>query len=170
MVYRSFLLTDDGLLMVFNSYSGQFDDKSDGAREFFFYTKSFNGFEWFVEGENLIVKAFDQRTFKVLLKTAQLQEISGGKVKVADKVSPDNAGGLEVLNFENIYLDAGFRLGGSPSLDPQAKTIVKNPQGQSCVIPNGKAYEYLAGSAHLKPKADLQKAVAVYCPQFGWDE
>lgn len=170
MVYRNYLLTDDGLLMVFNSFSGQFNDTSDGAREFYFFTNSFNGFQWFVEGESLIVKGFDQRTFKFLLKTAQLQEMSGGKVKVADKVSPDNAGGLEILTYENIYLDAGFRLGASPSADQKSTSVVKNPQGQSCKIPNGKAYEYKSGSAYLKPKADLKSTVNVLCPQFSWNE
>ena len=168
MVYRSFLLTGDGLFMVFNSYSGQFDETSDGAREFFFYPEKFNGFEWFVEGESLIVKGYDQRTFKFLLTTAQLQEMSGAKVKLANKVSPDNKGGLEILSSEQIYLDAGFRLGGSPSSNPNGKSVVKNPQGQSCKVPNGKAYEYRSGSAYLKPKDDLKQAVAVLCPEFVW--
>lgn len=168
MVYRNYLLTDDGMMMVFNSYSDQFDDKSDGAREFFFYTNSFEGFQWFVEGESLIVKAFDQRTFKFLLKTAQIQEISGGKVSVADKVSPDNAGGVEILNFENVYVDAGFRMAASPSADQKSSSVVKNPQGQICKIPNGKVYEYKTGSSYLKSKPDLKAVVNFLCPQFNW--
>lgn len=170
MVYRNYLLTDDGMMMVFNSYSEQFNETSDGAREFFFYTHSFDGFQWFAEGDSLIVKGFDQRIFKFSLKTAQLQEMSGGKVQVSDKVSPDNEGGLEILTYENIYVDAGFRLGGSPSGQQKSTSLVKNPLGQTCKIPNGKAYEYKSGSAYLKPKPDLKSAVSVLCPQFNWDE
>lgn len=170
MVYRSFLLTHDGMLMVFNSFSANFDDTSDGAREFYFYTRKFEGFSWFVEGESLIVRGFDQREFKFLLKTAQMQEMSGGDIYLEEKVSPHNAGGLEIIKYEAVYIDAGFRLAGSPSSDRKSTSLVKNPQGQACSLSNGKVYDYISGSVFLKKKIDVKKATAISCPEFVWDE
>ena len=117
LIYRDYLAASDGMLMVFNSYSAELSAASDGAREFYLFPNEFKGFQWKVEDQYLVVTGFVDRVLKFSLKTAQLEEISGATVKLADKVAPNNKGGLEITSADFFYIDAGFKLGDSPSYD-----------------------------------------------------
>lgn len=166
LIYRDYLLTDDGLLMVFNSFSADLNAPSDGAREFYFLPSEFTGFDWKVEGEYLVVTGFEDRTLKFSLKTAQLELVSGAEVKLAEKVSADNKGGLEILNPEFVLIDAGFKFGDSPSSDKSKSSVFTNASKQKCVMKNLKTYDYADGTAFLKPVDSLKAAVEVACPGF----
>lgn len=167
LIYRDYLLTDDGLLMVFNSFSASLRAPSDGAREFYFLPSEFTGFEWKVEGEHLVVTGFEDRILKFSLKTAQLEFISGAEVKLADKVSVDNKGGLEILNPQFVLIDAGFKFGDSPSSDKTKSSVFTNALGKKCTLKNTKVYDYVDESAYLKDLAALRAAVEATCPGFG---
>lgn len=169
MVYRDYLLTSDGLMMIFNSFSEDFSDTSDGAREFYFYATNFNGFQWSFEAGQLVVTGFNRRILKFSSATADIQSISQAVVQLMPEIIPENAGGFEILKDKTIYIDAGFKLGGSPSSDPKGFSWAKNPQGQSCQIANGQTYIYQGGSAFLKAKALVKSAVMATCPEFIWN-
>ncbi len=166
LIYRDYLLTDDGLFMVFNSFSAELKAPSDGAREFYFLPSEFTGFEWKVEGEYLVVTGFEDRILKFSLKTAQLKFISGAEVKLAEKVSADNKGGLEILNPQFVLIDAGFKFGDSPSADKSKSSVFTNSTKQKCTVKNAKVYDYADESAYLKDLESLRAAVEATCAGF----
>ena len=166
LVYRDYLITSSGLLMVFNSYSADLSSASDGAREFYLFPKEFKGFQWKVEDQYLVVTGFADRVLKFSLKTAQLEVISGAEVKLADKVLPNNKGGLEILSADFLYVDAGFKLGDSPSYDHSRNSEVKNPQKQVCSVKNPKIYNYDDDDVTLKPLSEVKVVVKATCPGF----
>lgn len=165
LVYRDFLLTNDGMLMVFNSY-GEEGANSDGAREFFFLANEFKGFQWNVQGDSLILTGFSDKIIKISLKTAQMTEISGSEIKVADKVLPNNRGGLEILNANFLFIDAGFKMGDSPSNSKSSRSVVKNSKQQSCTLKNTQVYDYTEDSSYLKTLGQLQSVVQATCKGF----
>jgi hypothetical protein len=108
LTYRDYLLTDDGLLMVFNSYSGTTGPQSDGAREFYFLPRVFKGFAWKLEDEYLVVTGFGSTALKFSLKTSQLIKMDGAETSLAQDVLPTNNGGFEILHAPFIFVDAFF--------------------------------------------------------------
>lgn len=173
-IYRDYLLTDNGFLMVFNSYAEhKVTSRSvaaaaaDGAREFYFLPSEFTGFQWKVEGDYLVVTGFVGKTLKFSLQTAQLEFISGAQVKIADEVQSDNEGGFEILASDFLYVDAGFILSNSPSYVKSRSSEVRNSSRQTCRLKNTKTYNYIGDSVYLKPLGELTKVVKATCPGFG---
>ncbi len=164
--YRDFLFSHDGFFMVFNSYAGMLNAPQDGAREFYFLPSEFKGFDWKVEGEHLVITGFVGKTLKFSLKSAQLDFITGAQIQIADKVSPVNKGGMEIISTDFLYLDAGFKFGDSPSFDKSKNSDMVNTKRQTCRIKNTQSYRYTKDSAYLKSQQDLEKAVKAVCPNF----
>lgn len=169
LIYRDYLLRDDGLFMVFNSFSDGKSEATDGAREFYFLPSQFKGFQWKVEASFLVVTGFVGQTLKFSLKTAQLESLSGAEIKLADQVVPENKGGLEIVAADYMYVDAGFRLGDSPSYDRARSSEIKNSQHQVCKLRNAKTYNYLDDTVYLKPFSELKSAIQSSCVGFGLD-
>ncbi|PIS10835.1 MAG: hypothetical protein COT73_07140 [Bdellovibrio sp. CG10_big_fil_rev_8_21_14_0_10_47_8] len=51
----------------------------------------------------------------------------------------ENQGGLELKTCRNkIVVDMGYRIGASPESDPDRISLIRDPSGKSCQLPNGK--------------------------------
>lgn len=168
LIYRDYLLTNDGLFLVFNSFSKDFSNTSDGAREFFFYQQTFNGFSWLVEDSSLILNGFGKKIFKFSLKTAQLESLSDAVIQVADKVIPENRGGVEILQNAEPFIDAGFQLGQPPSSNRKNKSVLRNSKNDVCTLLNTRIFDYTNDTVYLKPLTQVQKAFTEKCPGFVW--
>ena len=170
LIYRDYLVSSDGMLMVFNSYSADLSSASDGAREFYLFPNEFKGFEWKVEDQYLVVTGFVDRVLRFSLKTSQLELMSGAELKLSEKVAPNNKGGLEILSADFLYIDAGFKLGDSPSYDHSRSSDAKNPKKQSCTLKNPKIYDYADDNVILKPESEVRKIIKATCPGFAMSE
>ncbi len=167
-VYRDYLISHTGYMMIFNSYSaGKSLSASDGAREYFFLPAPSPGFSWSLDQNgNLVIEGFAGRTLHFSLQTAQLVSISGAQIKLADQVLPGNRGGLEIIENDFLYLDAGFKFGDSPSSNQKAISRVINSKRQVCSLRNNQVYQYLNDSVFLKPIKDLEKKIKASCANF----
>ena len=167
LIYRDYLLTSDGLLMVFNSLAPEQTSTSHGARAFFLFPQDFQGFHWRVEEGFLVIEGFQDRVIKFDLKTAQIVSMSGASVQVDPNVNSGNQGGVEILSSDFLFIDAGFKIGNSPSADRRRFSVIKNPKGQSCRLQNSQVFDYLAEEdASLKPKEALKRNVLRTCSDF----
>ncbi len=130
LVYRDYLLTSQGLLMVFNSLKPEEGPQSAGAREFYFFQESFQGFKWETVGNELVVSGLVNLKIHYSLETAQITSIENAVIQVDPKVNPDNAGGFEILSIPWTFLDTGFFL-RQHSIQPTQSTFYFNEQGSS---------------------------------------
>lgn len=166
MIYRDYLLSTEGLLMVFNSFSPEESPETTGAREFFFFPREFKGYQWEVQGDSLIVRGFREMVFQFNLKTSQIESISGAKIEVKPEVAPENQGGVEILSFNNLFMDSGFTTGNSPSAAPSRSSVWKNSQNQECKLRNSEAFLYRDGEPSMKSEKDMLAIIRRKCPQF----
>lgn len=167
LIYRDYLLSSDGLLMIFNSFEPNETPKSTGAREFYFFPKDFSGYQWEVEGSYLKVKGFHGLELTFSLETAQVETLTGAQLKVSPEVVATNMGGVEILSFDKgLFLDAGFLLGESPSSKTQRSSAWRNSKNQECQIRNSESFWYLNGEPTLKTFTELLKVFKKSCPQF----
>lgn len=167
MIYRDFLISSQGLLMVFNSFSDSDFDAATGAREFYFLGQSFNGYQWNLKGDRVEVKAFGNKVFQFNTATADLIALSGSQLSIKEEIVPENRGGVEILkNTGGVVLDAGFAQGHSPAVETNQQAVLKNSNNQICKIKNNKLFSIIDGDPQLKPMNIIKTVAAVNCPQF----
>ncbi|MFN8846123.1 MAG: hypothetical protein ACK5V3_03130 [Bdellovibrionales bacterium] len=166
LIYRDYLLTSEGLLLVFNSLAPNEGPGSHGAREFFTFPSEFKGFTWETQGDTLIIKGFGELTLSFSTQTAQLKSISNADIMVSKKVEASNRGGVEIVRSQWPFVDSGFHLGGSPSQRPEAFSTIKNAKNQSCRVMNSKIFDYSSGEAQIRDRETLAQLARISCNGF----
>jgi hypothetical protein len=169
LIYRDYMITSDGYFMVFNSYSESEDPTATGAREFYFFPRKSDNLQVTHDAKNeeVVVKMTDDLSISFDTKTAEVKKISKGQVQVASSVNPNNNGGVEILKFNGLMLDAGFALGHSPSERATAKSVFIDENGQSCSVTNKEIFNYTNGNVRLKYNdAGMKTYLSKSCPQL----
>jgi hypothetical protein len=143
-VYRNYLFTGDGSLMVFNSYGWGDDSDSTGAREYFFFPRKTTEptYYWNSEARRLEVTAVSGDQFYFDYETGEMVAASKGKVTVAPEVRPDNKGGVEISQYQGLMLDIGFSIGRAPSSSSSSYSVFRDAKAASCKIKNNLLFTY----------------------------
>lgn len=147
MVYRNFLFTSSGEIMVFNSLGNGPISTDTGARAF--YLRPFRTeLGWrFNEQNDLEVLTPSGAIARFDREAAEWVELTGGAVTVERDVNRNNNGGVELRYDEGFMVDSGFRFGGHPTSRMDRKSIVTNNQGVRCEVENKEVF-YRVGDEH----------------------
>jgi len=161
LVYRSYAFFGDGLMMVFNSYGdGEGNPNMTSAREFFFFPR--RGAPELTMDEKagaVSVRMSDGGRADFDPATAQLSGLERGAVSVAAKVETANRGGVEIPRYAGLMLDAGFRIGESPSGRPAAESTFRDAAGKTCAVKNSDLFSYTSSGDHSFKFTDAQLSV-----------
>jgi hypothetical protein len=168
LIYRSYLLTTSGHLMVFNSYGKGTNSTSTGARQFFFFPRSefLNGIK--LDPKSLTIPITQLATFQFDTTTLSLIDQPGLTFKTDPKVNRQNRGGVEVVKYAGVYLDSGYRLGDAPNQDPGSWSTFVNAEKQNCVVRNRDIFDYKDSDVFLHSDSVLKNTVKSLCPKFRW--
>ncbi|HWU42198.1 MAG TPA: hypothetical protein VN132_02130 [Bdellovibrio sp.] len=169
LVYRDYIFTSDGGLMVFNSFGEGPDSQSTGAREYYMFPRPNKNptFTWQDESHTLQVIDATGGSYLFDYESEQLVGMSLGTSKVASDVSEKNNGGVEISKFKGILLDAGFTKGHAPSQISSGTSVLKDFAGRSCKVRNKDLFKYTAdGDAIFKYSSDeeFKKFLKSKCP------
>lgn len=166
MVYRSFLFSNFGALMVFNSYGDGNGSQYTGARLYYFFPR--------VQMPNLIVGNNNVVTISTSTPSVQLDfdsqtakavYISGGEITEAQEIRPDNKGGVEIDKVNALMLDVGYKAGADPATDLNANSVFKDHLGNSCQVKNNEVFKMNGDDVEIKfDDAELKKILATRCP------
>jgi hypothetical protein len=173
MKYRGFLFSNKGLFMVFNSFNESDNSSATGARVFYFFPRK-NNPDRKVDNSNLIISsAAPWVEFSFDLNNGNLIQISAnGKIadiKVDKKISPDNAGGVEILKFAGLRLDLGFALGYDPALEKYRDVQFIDQNENSCTVENQEIFNYINnGDYEFKHSTDSELKIFLQkrCPNL----
>lgn len=168
-VYRNYLFTSDGELMVFNSYGWGDDSDSTGAREYFFFPRTADlSFNWNTQSRQLEITAVSGDQFFFDYEEAQLAGMSKGQVKLATEVNKTNKGGVEILKYQGLLLDGGFKVGSAPTSSSSRNSIFKDAAGTSCTVKNTALFTYESdGDVFFKfSDKDLSVFLKRVCPKL----
>lgn len=144
MKYRSFLLVDDGLFMVFNSYNPNMGSTDHGARVYFFFPRGKTP-SYTMSGKQIKVQTAAPG-IEIFFHTdrTKIAGMNGGVIKESSSVSPSNNGGVELSGVKTLYLDAGYRQGQDPTADPKRSSTFIDSKGRKCVVENFEIFNYSA--------------------------
>jgi len=167
-VYRGYLVTNEGLLMVFNSYSNSSTSTSTGARVFHFFPRQ-NTPDLVVLGKETHVKLAAPKMELVLSQEKDvILGLVGGSIHEDPKVQSGNQGGVEILKSDSLYLDSGFAMGHDVTTDAQKKSVFHDSKGHTCTVLNGDVFSYTAdGDSHFKfSDSELKTFLKSRCPRL----
>ncbi|MDD5629589.1 MAG: hypothetical protein PHU21_11030, partial [Elusimicrobia bacterium] len=88
--------------------------------------------------------------------TAQVAGLERGAVTVSPKIDPAERGGVEIPRYSGLLLDAGFRMGESPSGLPNAGSTFRDSRGRTCTVKNRELFNYTSGGDHAFKFTDAQ--------------
>ena len=167
MVYRSYAFFGDGLLMVFSSYGEGSSSKTTSAREFFFFPRrSAPELAMDPKAGTVSVRMSDGGRADIAPANAQLAGFERGAVTVSAKIDPAERGGVEITSYAGLMLDAGFRVGESPSGRPGATSTFRSAEGRTCAVKNSELFNYTSNGDHSFKFTDAQLSawLATACP------
>ena len=151
MSFRSYIIADDGSMLVFNSYGEGPVSTYTGAREFYFFPR-LNIVDFGVDPRSRDISVFTANSDEFIFdsRTGQLKSMGHGRAVVDPKVSRNNAGGVEVTNYRGLYLDVGFAMGEDPATIPGANAIFHSPEGSSCSLKVKDIFEIVHGDPKIQ--------------------
>lgn len=170
LIYRSYLITTDGLLMVFNSYGSGPNSTHTGARQYYFFPREVFTNEVDLQKDLVSVRLNSKLKFQFQTKVLNLVNQPEFKIKTDPKINRNNKGGVEILEYNGVYLDLGFSMGKSPSDNAEGKSLFKNQFGQACEVINKQIFDYKNDDNFLHGDNVLQATVQRICPEFKWLE
>ncbi|MFP5520740.1 MAG: hypothetical protein ACLGGX_12615 [Bdellovibrionia bacterium] len=170
LTYRDFLFDEQGLMMVFASFGEGDDSQTTGAREFYLFPRK-NKIPTgkFLENNDLVVTHPSGTEFLFSSKTGDVTAMSPGQLKVSSFFDPSEKSGVEILKFEGILLDLGFRMGAPPSSLSSGRATFKDTQNNSCVLRNSELFRITSdGDAYFRYPQDaaLGKFLKTRCPDL----
>ncbi len=170
LIYRSYTFFSDGLMMVFSSYGDGEDSNPNltSAREFFFFPRT-GALALDMDRAAGAVSVVMSNGGRVHIDpaTAQIRSFDRGAVTVSPRIDPAERGGVEIASYSGLVLDAGFRMGESPSGRPNADSTFRDAQGRTCTIKNNELFAYANGDHELKfTDAELSAWLRTRCPKL----
>lgn len=169
LIYRSFLLTTEGQIMVFNSFGGGPINTDTGSRVFHTFPK--------VQSLQLQV---NEETVEVTLVTGQVMtfdkilgeptNLTEGLVNIDPIVKPANNGGVEFEMDSALLLDSGFRFGGTPLSRLARESVFTDFEGDKCSVKNSELFDVKDGEIyHLySSEIQLRNFLRTRCPQLDY--
>ena len=170
LIYRAYTFFSDGLMMVFSSYGDGEDSNPNltSAREFFFFPRT-GALALDMDRAAGAVSVVMSNGGRVQIEpsTAQLRSFDRGSVTVSPRIDPAERGGVEIPSYNGLMLDAGFRMGESPSGRPNADSTFRDALGQTCTVKNNELFAYANGDHELKfTDAQLSAWLRTRCPKL----
>lgn len=151
LTYRAYLISSNGIFMVFLSLGPGDEATSTGAREFFWPTMQSTKLSYTKNGKFIDVKQGSNLTYRFDSTTGQVVSMKGATVQVSPQFTVKNKGGVEITNSPYLLLDAGFKLGSSPSADFSKNSLLRDRFGEQCVVKNNEIFE-IVGSGDIQLK------------------
>ena len=140
MVYRNYLLDEQGLFMVFNSYGQGANSTHTGARVFYFIPNRLQVLTAKRWPKQLGFQTPSGVLLSLSSETGRWQSSPDGKIQETPTISRLNQGGIELSGFTKaLILDAGFSLGRDPR-SVHKTSLVQDPEGRRCSLPNQDLY------------------------------
>lgn len=170
MIYRDYLFSEDGKLLVFNSFGDGDEGSATAAREFMFFPRRFKYPQFYFndQARKLEVISVNGDVYYFDYETTHLVSMTAGNIKVSDQVKPSNRGGVEISNYQGLKLEVGFRIGGSPSSNLSNNAAFTDIQGNQCSVKVGEVFKYTQDGDAIFRYSDktLVDFLSSRCPQI----
>lgn len=164
MIFRSYLFSNTGAFMVFNSYGHGEDAKNTGARVYYFFPRT-NIPERKLAGNKLSIQTSSPTAIiNFNGKTGEIESMNNSNFSVASQINAQNQGGVEIKTHKGLMLDVGFAQGHDPSLDKARIVKFQDHLGTQCTMRADEIFTYVNGDALLPTDTEMKVFLSSRCP------
>lgn len=168
-ISRSYLFTNEGQVMVFNSHGDGPNSTHTSARVFFFFPRrNLPSVESRGDGQVAVTLANSQ-IIRFSPENTSIVGYTGGTVTEDSAVTFSNRGGIEFPSITSgIVLDCGWRLGETPIGRRSGSCEARDPAGTRCTIRNTDLFRFVGGEPIFKyaTDAELKTLLDRRCPRL----
>lgn len=155
LIYRSFLFSNEGLFMIFDSYGPGPENETTAAREFTQIPHLFPRPQFEIINDQVIVTQTSGDKFTFDAETLEPISITNTQFTFNRIIDPTIKGGIEINSFKNgLWIEGGFKVGASPTSKRYNKSTIRNSKNQSCTVGNTELYNYTADGDNVWKFAD----------------
>ena len=167
LVYRDFMFSDEGLIMMFDSYGNGPGSRFTGARSFYTYPHKTSP-TYTINGSQLLITLIDGNVFSFDLDLYQPTFMSNAVISYISDVKPALKGGLEIDSKEGLLIDLGHRIGADPSTRRNYESTFTDVHNRSCKVNNNKFIKLVAGEPSLifTDNQTINLFVREHCPNL----
>lgn len=169
MVYRDYLISSSGLVMVFNSYGEGLNSDATGAREFYFFPRKEADLKIEMpenETDDLKVMMAAGRWISFSQTTGDISGLEAGRLRRDPLVKRTNRGGVDIRSYDGVYLDAGFTLGQSPTDSLTRTSVFRDANRRSCSLRNDLIFTKEGQNSVLKSDELISEILKTHCPKL----
>ncbi len=173
LIYRSYVFSSKGSLLVFNSFGeGPDENEVTGAKEFYFFPRLNKNqfFEWVKTEKNEFLSIQTNHYFNILInaRSGLINSISHAKILIDPEVRPDNQGGVRIKPLTGLIYELPFIKGRAPSSQPKTRGVFTDANGQSCAVKVSELFNKdSSGEVYFKmTDYALKQFLKIKCPKL----
>ena len=175
LVYRSYVFSNQGSLLVFNSFGdGGNENELTGAKEFYFFPRlqQQQNFSWVTETELnndfLKIESNHQFNIKINAETGLISSVDQAVVQVTPEVRPDNQGGVRIWPKSGLIYELPFTKGRAPSSQRNIRGVFTDAKGFACAVKVGELFNKdSSGETYFKMNDyALKQFLKIKCPKL----
>ncbi len=179
LVYRSYVFSNRGSLLVFNSFgdgdsAGDNEDELTGAKEFYFFPRLQKPqiFSWESDmtpnKDYLKIESNHYFTLKIDAETGLIVSVDQANIKIDPEVRPDNQGGVRISPKSGLIYELPFTKGVAPSSQPNIRGVFLDSSGSKCEIKAGDLFSKDSNGEIYFKMSDyaLKQFLKIKCPKL----
>lgn len=170
LIYRDYILTSNGSMLVFNSFGDGDEGSTTGAREYFFFPRKPSRFDYSLNPAEPILSIQFTNGDQILFsgEKAQPVKMNMASIEIDPEIRPDNQGGVEIKNYNGLLLDLGYAMGTAPSYRPKQKAEFRDPTGRRCQVVMKEIFEITRADSEFRFPTDLElkEYLSSRCPNL----
>lgn len=169
LVYRDYLVSNDSM-MVFVSLGDGPEDKTTGAKEFYFFPRDVRTAKYSIGMDEKFLTIEGRFDFDFIFdsQTSQLVEMTNANIKVDPKISASNDSGVQIMPTKGLVYEIPFKLGSAPSGDLRRTGYFKDAFNHKCAVKVGMIFKSIGnGETEIKLNdLQLKNLLAQICPEI----
>ena len=173
LIYRSYVFSDKGSLLVFNSF-GDGDNEAEltGAKEFYFFPRLQKDqfFSWIVNSNTEYLNVQTNHFFNMLIDvdTGLISNVDKAQIQIDSEIRPDNEAGVRINPQAGLIYELPFIKGRAPSSQPNVRGVFTDANGQNCAVKVSELFNKdSSGEVYFKmTDYALKQFLMIKCPKL----
>ena len=173
LIYRSYVFSDKGSLLVFNSFGdGGNEAELTGAKEFYFFPRLSKNqfFSWIVSSHTEYLNVQTNHYFNMLIDagTGLISAVDKAEAQIDPEIRLDNEAGVRIKPRSGLIYELPFTKGQAPSSQPHLRGAFTDAFGQSCRVKVSELFNKDShGEVYFKMSDyELKQFLLIKCPKL----
>lgn len=151
LFYRDYLFTNDGMMLVFNSYGEGSNAETTASRTFYLFPQKYDYPDFTIE-DNGDVTIRTTSGHHIVFDSIKMKIKSFPQGTFTEKpLSKNNKGGVEINPSHGYLIDVGFKMGGMAVENKTGQSFIRGSKSGQCKLKNTELFSYKNADDYVYP-------------------